>query len=166
MLASTSTGVADSTVRIDVRVWDNRPRAIQVGLTGAVKLPVVDATSGRGTGEADYGVGASAFKTMSRTSLMADVLFWKYGDPEGVDFANTSSCSAGVAQVVGGGRFSAMGSISGFSSGVGDLPPPVALNLSVLSLIGRRQSLAVTASIGLNDSTSDFSVGTSWRIAR
>jgi hypothetical protein len=164
--AVTNTGFGDPLLRLDVRLLHDPARGLQLGLAGAVKIPFVDASTGRGTGERDYGVGASAFSTLRRTSFMADVLFWKYGDPDDVDFTNTWSYSVGVAQILGTGRYSAVGSISGFSSGIGDQPPPVSLNVGVLSLVGRRQSLAVSASVGLNDSTSDFSIGASWRITR
>jgi len=164
--AATTTGVADPLLRLDVRVWNHRARALQVGAAAAVKLPVVDAATGRGTGEADYAVGASAFTAAGRTSFLADVLYWQYGDPDGVDFANTWSYSFGAARIIGRGRVSALGSISGFSSGIAGEPAPVSLNIGFLSLVGRGQSLAVSASVGLTDSASDFSVGTSWRIAR
>ena len=48
------------------------------------ELPVVDADDGLGTGKADYGIGGSVFKAAGRTSVFADVLFWKYGAPEAV----------------------------------------------------------------------------------
>jgi hypothetical protein len=162
----TSAGIGDPLVRVDVNLLNDRARGLQVALAGAVKVPVVGADTGRGTGEADYGIGGSAFATLDRTSVMADVLFWKYGDPEGIDFQDTLSYSVGVARAVGSGRYSALASIGGFSSGLGGATPPLALNVGILALVGRRQSLAVTASIGLNESSSDFSIGTSWRIAR
>jgi len=166
MLPTTSTGIGDPLVRFDLRVVDDRARAFQVGVATALKLPVVDASSGRGTGEVDYAVGATAFKIVRRSSLMADILFWKYGDPAGLDFSDAWSYSIGAAQVLGNGRWSALASISGFSAGIGELAPPLALNVGVITLVGGRQSLAVTASIGLNDGSNDFSVGTSWRVSR
>jgi hypothetical protein len=36
----------------------------------------------------------------------------------------------------------------------------------MVRLVGRRQSLSVSASVGLTDSATDFSVGTSWRITK
>jgi Putative MetA-pathway of phenol degradation len=166
VLVGTNTGIGDPLARLDFRVVNDRQRVLHVALVGAVKLPVVDVSSGRGTGEVDYAVGATAFRAVYRTSLMADVLFWKYGDPAGIDFTDTWSYSLGVAQVLGSGKWSAVASFGGFSTGVGGLPPPLALNLGVLTLVGRHQSVAVTASFGLNESSSDFSVGTSWRISR
>lgn len=166
ILPTTSTGMGDPIVRLDLQLIDNRPQALQVGVAAAVKLAVVDVSTGRGTGEADYAAGATAFKTIRRTSLMADVLYWKYGDPEGFDFADSWSYSVGASQVIGTGRWSAYASVSGFSSAIADMPAPMAINMGVLTLVGRRQSLAVTASLGLNQSSTDFSLGTSWRISR
>ena len=165
-LAATTTGFGDPLLRFDVRVIDDRSRSLQVGVAASIKPPIVDASSGRGTGEADYAVGFNVFNTINRTSLMADVLFWKYGDPAGVDFANSWSYSVAAAQILGDGRWSAVASVAGFSAGVTEMPAPVALNVSVLRLVTRGQSLGVTASFGLNEGSNDFSVGTTWRISR
>jgi hypothetical protein len=163
---STTTGFGDPLVRVDFTVTEDRARGYQFTVAGAAKLPMVDAETGRGTGEADYAFGGSAFAAIGRTSLMADVLFWKYGDPEGVDFEDTLSYSLGVARTIGTGRWSLFSSIGGFSSGFAGSPPPLALNVGLLTLVGGHQSLAITASVGLNDSSGDFSIGTSWRIGR
>jgi hypothetical protein len=164
--AAPASGFGDPLVRVDLFVVDEAGPALQVGVAGAVKLPIVDPSTGRGTGEADYGVGGSVFRIINRTSLMADLLFWKYGDPEGVDYVDTVSYSVGVGQIIGNGRWSTLVSVAGFSAGIEGAPPPLALNVALMTLVGRQQSLAVSASIGLTESSTDFSVGTSWRIGR
>lgn len=164
-LETTTTGLGDPLVRTDLRVIDDRSRGLQIAVAGSVKLPVVEAEGGLGTGQADIGIGGSVFKVAGRTSLYADILFWKYGDPEGLDFEDSLSYSIGIGRVLGSGRWSGMISLAGFSQGVGESAPPVLLNVAALALAGRRQSLAITASVGLNDN-SGFSIGTSWRIAR
>ena len=128
--AATTTGFGDPLFRCDVRVLDDRSRSLQVGVAASIKPPIVDASSGRGTGEADYAVGFNVFKTINRTSLMTDVLFWKYGDPVAVDFADAWSYSVGAAQILGDGRWSAIASVAGFSAGVAGTPAPLALNVS------------------------------------
>jgi hypothetical protein len=163
-VSSTSTGFGDPLLRLDARVVDSGSTA--VGVAGAVKIPMVDASTGRSTGKTDVAVGGTAFTVVERTSLMADVLFWKYGDPEGVDFKDTWSYNVGAAQAVGTGRWSVTGSVSGFSAGIDNASPPVTLNLGILGLVARRQSMAVTASFGLTQSAADFFIATSWRIAR
>ena len=161
----TTTGFGDPLLRVDVRVRDDRRRSLQIAIAGSVKLPVVDAADGLGTGVADVAVGASLFKAAGAASLFADVLFWKYGDPEGYDLENTVSYSVGMGRVLGAGRWSALVSLADFSSGLDGGVPPVQLNVAVFALAGGRQSVAVTAGLGLTDS-SGFSIGTSWRIAR
>jgi len=159
----TNTGFGDPLVRLDVRVVDDRRHDLQIGVAGSVKPAFVDAADGLGTGETDFGAGVSAFKAMGRTALLADALFWKYGDPEGVDFEDSLSYSLGVGRSLGTGRWSTIVSFAGFSP-VGDAPPPLLLTIGVMALTGRSQSLAITTGLGLTDSASDFSIGASWRI--
>lgn len=85
--------------------------------------------------------------------------------PRGVDFEDTLSYSVGVGRVLGASRWSAMVSLAGFSKGLEGAAAPVQLNAALLTLISRRQSIAVSAGIGLNDSSGGFSLGTSWRIS-
>ena len=161
-----TSGLGDPLLRVDLSLIDSHARGLQAGVATSVKLPVVDAASGRGTGETDAALGAAVFKSISRTSIMADVLFWKYGDPDGVDFTDAWSYSLSAARMLGDGRWSAIVSIAGFTAGVNDMPAPVALNVGAMRLVGGGQSLGVAASVGLNDGASDFSIGMTWRIAR
>jgi hypothetical protein len=160
----TNTGFGDPLIRVDVRVFDGR--GLQVGVAGSVKPAIVNAADGLGTGAVDYGVGGSVFQVTGRTSLFLDLLYWNYGDPEGTVFQDSLSYSAGVGRILGSGRWSALLSLAGFSRGVDDSTPPLQLNMGLLALAGRRQSLAITAGVGLTDSAGDFSLGTSWRITR
>jgi hypothetical protein len=162
----TTTGFGDPLIRVDVRLVDERAHGLQIGAAGSVKVPVVKADTGRGTGVADVAGGGTVFKTLARTSVFGELLFWKYGDPEGLDFEDMLSYSVGVGRVMGGGRWSTMLSLSGFSRGLAGSAAPLQLNVAVLTLPGRFQSLAVTGGVGLNETSGGLSIGTSWRIAR
>jgi hypothetical protein len=161
--AEVSSGFGDPLIRVDIRVVDDRPRGVLVTLAASVKPAMVEAASGLGTGAADFALGASAFHARGRTSVFADALFWKYGDPEGVDFDNAVSYSVGIGRIIGSGRWSTSVALSGFSP-VAEAPPPVLVSVGAMLLTGPGQSLAVTAGFGLSDTASDFSIGTSWRI--
>lgn len=161
-----STGVGDPLLRGDVRIVNDTRRGLQVSVAGAAKFGVVQSTSGRGTGEHDLGAGGSAFAFRGRTSLMADVMFWHYGDPDGVDYEDGLSYSVGAGRLIGSGRWSVLGSVAGFSNGIEGASPPVSVGVSLLGAFSTGQSVAVSASVGLNESASDFSVGVSWRIAQ
>jgi hypothetical protein len=161
----TSAGFGDPLIRLDVQVVDDWRHALQISVAGSVKPAIVDPADGLGTGVADYGVGVSAFKAMGGTVVIADAMFWEYGDPEGIDFENSLSYSLGVGRTIGTGRWSTLASFAGFSP-IGDTPPPLLLTIGVMRLIGLNQSLAINATFGLTDTSSDFSIGTSWRIQK
>jgi len=159
----TNAGFGDPLIRLDVRVVDDQRQNLQVGLAVSVKPAMVDPADGLGTGVADYAAGVSAFKAMGPTMVLADALYWKYGDPEGVDFEDSLSYSIGIGRTLGTGRWSTIASLAGFSP-VGDASPPLLLTIGVMTLSGRSQSFAITAGFGLTSSATDFSIGTSWRI--
>jgi hypothetical protein len=159
----TNTGFGDPLIRLDVWLVDDWSRRLQVGVSGSVKPAVIDAADGLGTGAADYGVGVSVFNAVGPTAMLADVSFWKYGDPEGIDFENALSYSFGIGRTLGTGRWSTLVSLAGFSP-TGDASPPLLLTLGIMALTGRSQSLSITAGFGLTDSASDYSIGASWRI--
>lgn len=163
---ATLSGVGDPLLRADVRVAASAAGGWQLSLAAAVKPPIVNAETGRGTGELDVAGGATALKVMGRTSLLADLLYWKYGDPEGAAFPDTLVYSVGVARRLGGGRWSMLSSLSGSTAPVGDLDPPVAVTMAVLAMVGRRQSVVLSATAGLTNGASDLAVGASWRVAR
>lgn len=164
-LEDTVSGFGDPLVRMDVRVFDDASRPLQVAVVGSIKVPVVDVDSRLGSGEMDVAAGGSLFTAMGSTSLFADLLFWKYGDPEGLDLEDTLSYSVGVGRLLGASRWSAMVSLAGFSKGLEGAAAPVQFNAALLRLISRRQSFAISAGFGLNDSSGGFSLGTSWRIS-
>lgn len=159
-------GLGDPLVRADVRVAERRSAGWQLSAAGAVKPPMVDVDSGRGTGELDLGAGGNLLTVRGRVSLLADAMYWHYGDPEGVELPDVLAYSVGLARSLGTGRWSAMGTISGVSDGPGDLSPPVSATVAALRLIGRRRSLVLSVSVGLTEGASDFSAGLSWRTSR
>ena len=163
---ATLSGLGDPLLRADVRVAASAAEGWQLSLAAAVKPPIVDAESGRGTGELHVAAGATAMKMMGRTSLLADLLYWKYGDPEGAAFADTLAYSVGLARRLGGGRWSMLSSLSGSTAPVGDLDRPLAVTMAVLAMVGRRQSVVLSATAGLTNGASDAGVAVSWRVVR
>jgi hypothetical protein len=163
-LRDTSSGFADPLIRLDLQLLDDVAGALQVGVSAAVKPGLADADKGLGTGATDVAFGASVFKGLGRTSLLADAQYWRYGDPEGLDYEDTLSYSLGIGRVMGSGRWSSLVSLSGFSRGIEGAPAPVQVNVAILALAGRRQSVTVAAGFGLNDSASDFTFGAGWRV--
>lgn len=162
----TISGFGDPLFRIDARVVNHSAGGLQLRLAGAWKPPLVDSNDGLGSGETDLAVGGAVFAAAGRITLFADAMYWKFGDPPGVDFIDTVSYSVGAGRVLGGGRWSTLVSLSGFSNGIGDASPPLQLGVALLAVTGRRQSAAVSAGVNLTDHVGDLTVGISWRIVR
>jgi len=159
----TSTGFGDPLLRVDLRLVNDVSRGLQVAVAGSVKPALVDPSSGLGTGATDFALGGAVFKQVGRSSVFADVLYWKYGDPEGAVIEDAFSYSVGVGRILGTGRWSSMATLSGMSKGVDGGPAPMQVNLAALRLVGRGQSLAFSGSIGLRGPAGGYSVSTSWR---
>lgn len=165
-LEGTSTGFGDPFIRVDVRVLNDRTHDVDVRIAGSVKPALVDPEDGLGTGEVDVAAGGSIAKGIGRSSIFADVLFWKYGDPEGIDFEDSLSYGVGISRLLGSGRWSVMGSLFGFSQGIAGAAPPLQANIAFLLLANRHQSLAFTTGVDLTGDSEGVSFATSWRISR
>ena len=158
-----TTGMGDPLVRVDLRLLNDRAHSLQVRAAAAVKPSLVDATSGRGTGKTDVAVGGSVFRGFGRTSVFADALYWKYGDPDGIDFQDAVVYSVGFGRVIGTGRWTSMVTLSGASKAMTGGDAPMQLNLAALLAAGRRQSLALSGGVGLRGVSGGVSLSTSWR---
>ena len=160
---ASNSGVGDPLVRLDLRLIDSRTHSLQFRVSSAVKPSIVDASGGLGTGKTDVAVGGSLFKGFGRTSVFVDALYWKYGDPDGIDFQDAVVYSVGFGRVFGTGRWGTMVTVSGASKAIAGGDAPTQLNVAALYSASRRQSLAVSAGVGLTGVTGGVSVSTSWR---
>lgn len=162
----TAIGLGDPLIRADLTLLNDRSRGLLFTVAGSVKVPLASVEDGLGTGETDVGVGGTVFAARGSTSLFADLMFWKYGDPPEWDYPDSLSYSVGVGRVLGSGRWSTMASLGGFSHALEGQRGPLQLTVTMLALVGRRQTIAFTAGVGLNDASRGLSVGTTWRIVR
>ncbi len=161
---STTSGAGDPLLRLDVRVLE-RGHGTRMTLAAAAKPAIVDPETGRGTGQSDAAIGATVVHPVASGALIADVMYWRYGDPEGVDFPDAWAYSLGTTRTLGI-NWSILGAVSGFTAALPGESRPVSFTLGLLRMLHRRQSVSVTASLGANDSAGDFSIGASWRIVR
>jgi hypothetical protein len=100
-----TSGFGDPLARVDVRIVDDWSRALQIAVVGSVKLPVVDVLrAGWARARPMSGSASRRSRAPVEHSLLIDAVYWKYGDPEGVDFEDALSYSVGVARMVGTGK--------------------------------------------------------------
>lgn len=161
--ALTTTGyegsISDPLLQVYGQVLQSRRTG--VGLSGSVKVPVVEAGS-FGTGEWDFGAAASLSHFVGTgTMLGLDVSYWHLGDMPEFPLQDTVTGTLTLGRVFGR-SWTASASVSGGRSAVAGYDDPWWASL----LVGRSFSRGIwglTASVGLSDAAPDVTVGLVWR---
>lgn len=89
-------GPGDVTAALAVAMLDEETAALDLDLTGKIKFGTADASKALGTGENDYALQASLYKTLGPWGPYLDLGYrWK-GDPAGTDYRNVWYGAVGV----------------------------------------------------------------------
>jgi hypothetical protein len=107
------TGVGDPLVRGDVEILRDTASRPSLRLHAAAKLPLMDPGDGFSTGEWDVGSGISLAKRVGHNAVFADVAYWRFGDPPGLELKDAVAYSAAYGRTMPNGRWSIMASVSG-----------------------------------------------------
>lgn len=132
-----------------------------------VKLPLADPNSGVGTGAVDAGGSLSYGYATGRTFLFADAGWWHIGDLPALPLRDIASGSLGLGRALdAAARWTALASVSGGTSVVENLEAPVSAGLMLGYLTAPGRSLSVGLTIGLSESTPDWTASLGWRLTR
>lgn len=157
-------GIGDPLVRVDLELIGGRSRSPAVTVATSVKAPVASVSSGFSTGEWDVGAGSSVAKTFGRNSIVADVMFWHFGDSDALELQDALSIGLSYGRVLGGGRWAVLMSGSGFTRVIEGQTPPVQLGVGLNRLFSSQRSLAAGIFVGLTGTAADVAAGVSWRV--
>jgi hypothetical protein len=153
--------LADPLLSAAVQLYRGWGPLLSVDVDAHVKPPLVAAESGAGTGEWDAGIGILlAAAAGSRNLLFADLGWWRYGDPPGLELPDEITFGIGAGRALGD-RLAAMLLLSGGIDPGGD-----AASSALLALASYRigaGSLAAGASVGLDDDAAR-SLFVAWRV--
>ena len=158
-VTSYTTALGDPTAQASVRIGT---LVRNLTLRAGAKAPVTD-TAGFGTGQWDFGAGASLSYMIGRGGFLgADLGWWHVGDLPGLDLQNP------VWGTVAGGATLAPGwaglvSASGGTSALAGYDAPWSAGAGVSRLVGATM-VGVNASVGLSQTAPDLSVTVSWRV--
>ena len=157
-------GIGDPVGRVDVALVRTDANHPSLSLVGAVKAPVADVTHGFGTGEWDVGAGLSGAASVGGTSVLADAVYWKLGNPPGASLRNAVAYALSVGRALSGGHWSVLGTVSGSSSLWTGLAAPVQAGMGVGYLFESGNSVFVTTAVGLTRTAPALSTGLGWRV--
>lgn len=157
-------GIGDPLVRAEVELVSDHGTRPSVRLSASSKIPVADPDDGFGTGAWDYGAGVSLAKRFGRRSVFADVAYWRFGDLPDLTLNDGVTYGIAYGQVLATGRWSVLASLSGGTSILDGMDPPMQVGIGVNRLLQPGRSLSVSAGFGLTETAPDFSVSVGWRL--
>ncbi len=152
--------IGDPTAQLAWRVLDGYRTALSVSLLA--KAPVAD-TGSFGTGQWDVGSSVAISQALgSRGMLGLDLTYWKLGDLSTFDFRDPVYGSASLSYLTPNGWGGGL-SLSAGSSSLEGYDAPVWVG-GYLSRGFWGNSWAMGGTVGLSETTPDFTVGLTWKV--
>lgn len=158
-------GLGDPMFYAGLEVVRSRAGMLSVRVSGSVKAPLGDVERGFSTGQWDYAAGLALSGVLGGTLLFADVAYWVFGDPPGLEYIDPIAYSFGVGRPFANGKLGLMASVFGYTEVIEGATPPVQASLGLSYLVDFRRSLMGTVSFGLTDSSPDIAVSVGWSLA-
>ncbi len=132
-------------------------------LVSSVKVPLNDLDSGVGTGEWDYGIGASTALAVAGVFVFADATYWHYGDLAELALQDGVTLGGGLAVPVSSRVWiSAMGSRSNRIIATAEPASSVSAGISYRTAGGT--SWSILAGTGLSETAAGVVVSLGWRV--
>jgi len=155
---------ADPLLQGSAEVYRGYGALRSVSLRVGVKPPLVGLDSGVGTGEWDFGTGASAVLATGSTLFFGDLSYWRYGDLPELPLADGFGYAAGLSRPLLNARASVMVTVMGAQPLVptAEAPLSASIGFGYIFPSGRMANLGLAA--GLSESTPDLSVTLGWSV--
>lgn len=158
-LSSRTSGLGDPQFRLSMDVINpGEARRLRVRVSGVLKPPLADVDAGLSTGEWDAGLGVSVSRAFIPWFVVVEGTYWWLGDMEALPLKNGVAYSLTIGQTLYDGEWGILASLTGSTSVIGDIDPPVSLN-GGLSFTPGQWGLSATVGSGLTEGAADWSVG-------
>ena len=131
---------------------------------GSAKAPLRTLESGVGTGEWDFGAGASLVVGKEYTLVFGDVTYWWFDDLPELELAGSLFYSVAVSRAIMDARASIMASVSGGTSIMDTVDPPLSAGVGFLYSLSTGRSVSLGANVGLTEGSPDFTVYAGWSL--
>jgi hypothetical protein len=132
-----------------------------VSLQGGAEPPLRSLDSGVGTGEWDFGAGATLVLGSRRALVLGDASYWSFGDPD-LELEGALLYTVGVARSVMDARASALLNVSGATRIMETVDPPLSAGLSFLYTVREGRMVNAGLSVGFTEASPDYSIILGW----
>jgi hypothetical protein len=161
----TRASFSDPSILTGYRIWSNRTARTSVFVNSQVKIPFSGPSSGYGTGAWDAGAGLSASVAVFTSWMMyANLMYWHLGDMDELELNNTLAYGAGIGRFSSDRKWMTSVNITGFTKILDTYDPPLSAAIGAGYISGSRTILNSSLSLGLTESSPDFSFGLGWAI--
>lgn len=159
-------GFGDPLAHLGVVLLHDQGARPGVRATVGIKVPLADVERGFGTGGWDVGGGVSISKALGRQFVFLDLAYWSLGDMEDLALRDPVSYSLAVGRFSRSRRVGVLASLSGYTEIIAGVDPPIQAGLGLSYFLDAEagHALSGSASLGLTESTTDFSVSFGWRV--
>ncbi|HCY74739.1 MAG TPA: hypothetical protein DHV28_02370 [Ignavibacteriales bacterium] len=125
---------------------------------GFVKFPTASSSLNIGTGKFDFNLAVSARKFIGTFSFYVQTGYLFLGNSADANIENPVTFSAGIGNNFGGGNHLLLIEYDSYSTVVTGFASPKQLSLGYTYLINSKLGYTMIGSVGLNNSTSDFTI--------
>lgn len=134
------------------------------GVRGGVKPAIVGLDSGVGTGEWDFGGGASVVLGSGSTFFFGDLGYWRYGDLPELELQDGFNYSGGFSRSFLNYKASLMLTLMGAQPLIETAEAPLSAGVGLGYVFSSGRMVNAGLNIGLSESTPDLSLSLGWSV--
>ncbi|MGE5243158.1 MAG: hypothetical protein ACM3SQ_02895 [Betaproteobacteria bacterium] len=158
------TGFGDPVFRVGADLFGSRS-ATKVVVSGTMKAPLTDPTTGFGTGEWDYGAAVAVSRQQGPHQVFGTVEAWRFGDMPDLVIKDGLGYRVGYEGFVRSDRWSVLAAVSGWTTVLDGVDPPFSVEIGLTRHLGMSgRSVGLIASFGVTEMSPDFSLSLGWRL--
>lgn len=157
-MSSYSYGIGDTYLNGSYNLYNGNEELPIITLDGYIKFPTATTSLNIGTGKLDYNVGIGIKKFINEFLIYGQLGYLILGKDAGSNLINPITLSFGAGKVFGSGKHSIMASYDYYSEIIAGVSSPKQLSLGYSYIINPTISYTVIGSLGLSNSTSDYSL--------
>lgn len=153
--------VADPMFGASLTAYEGVGALRSLGFDAYAKAPIASVESGVGSGEWDYGAGASLALGVGQSLLFANATFWVLGDMPGLELEDALFYSLALGHSLSE-NWSMLASASSSTRIIAGSDPPASVSFSVSRRLADGASINFGAGAGITETASAFSATIGW----